>query len=136
MTVCPSRHRNYNQDTDEEEDEEDSEESESEEEEDDEEENDYKAMGHSCKCWSSAAGHCPPNDGACGRCRLTYERLFTVRPRKKNKQQQSSSSRQKSLKSKSKKASASKQRTGPSSPADIEELVRHSSGRGKGEELE
>ncbi|XP_075871185.1 tyrosine-protein kinase BAZ1B isoform X2 [Nelusetta ayraudi] len=53
----------------------------------------------------------------------------SLRPRKKNKQQ-SSSSRQKSLKSKSKKASASKQRTGPSSPADIEELARQSSQSG------
>lgn len=47
----------------------------------------------------------------------------TVRPRKKNKQ---SSSRQKSSKNKSKKSSSSqssKQRTGPNSPADIDELV-------------
>ncbi|XP_074497887.1 tyrosine-protein kinase BAZ1B isoform X2 [Sebastes fasciatus] len=97
-----SRSRNYNQDTDEEEDEEESEEEESEEEEEDEEENDYTAMGHS------------------------------LRPRKKNKQ---SSSRPKSSKSKSKKPSSSssqssKQRTGPSSPADIDELVRQSSQSG------
>ncbi|TMS07578.1 Tyrosine-protein kinase BAZ1B [Larimichthys crocea] len=95
-----SRSRNYNQDTDEEEDEEESEEEESEEEEEDEEENEYKAMGHS------------------------------LRPRKKNKQ---SSSRQKSSKSKSKKSSSStqsKQRTGPNSPADIDELVRQSSQSG------
>lgn len=64
-------------------------------------------------------------------CQLASERLFTVRPRKKNKQQQPSSSRPKSLKSKSKKPSASKQRTGPSSPADIEELVRRSNSRGR-----
>uniref|UniRef100_A0A3Q1HL86 Tyrosine-protein kinase BAZ1B n=1 Tax=Anabas testudineus TaxID=64144 RepID=A0A3Q1HL86_ANATE len=88
-----SRSRNYNQDTDEDEDEEESED-ESEEDEDDEEENDYKAMGHS------------------------------LRPRKKNKQ---SSFRQKSSKSKSKKPSSSssqssKQRAGPNSPADIDEL--------------
>ncbi|TDH15017.1 hypothetical protein EPR50_G00026860 [Perca flavescens] len=95
-----SRSRNYNQDTDdEEEDEEESEEEESEEDEEDEEENDYKAMGHS------------------------------LRPRKKNKQ---SPSRQKSSKSKPKKQSSSssqssKQRTGPNSPADIDELVRQSS---------
>ncbi|XP_029027103.1 tyrosine-protein kinase BAZ1B isoform X2 [Betta splendens] len=93
-----SRSRNYNQDTDEDEDEEESEED-SEEEDEDEEENDYKAMGHS------------------------------LRPRKKNKQ---SVLRQKSLKYKSKKPSASnshssKQRGGPSSPADIDELVRQSS---------
>ncbi|XP_026225424.1 tyrosine-protein kinase BAZ1B isoform X2 [Anabas testudineus] len=92
-----SRSRNYNQDTDEDEDEEESED-ESEEDEDDEEENDYKAMGHS------------------------------LRPRKKNKQ---SSFRQKSSKSKSKKPSSSssqssKQRAGPNSPADIDELVRQS----------
>ncbi|XP_035536333.1 tyrosine-protein kinase BAZ1B [Morone saxatilis] len=98
-----SRSRNYNQDTDEEEDEEESEEEDSEEDEEDEEENDYKAMGHS------------------------------LRPRKKNKQ---SSSRQKSSKSKSKKPSSSsssqsnKQRTGPNSPADIDELVRQSSQSG------
>ncbi|XP_047449966.1 tyrosine-protein kinase BAZ1B [Mugil cephalus] len=97
-----SRSRNYNQDTDEEEDEEDSEEEDSEEDEEDEEENDYKAMGHS------------------------------LRPRKKNKQ---SSSRQKSSKSKPKKLTSSssqnsKQRTGPSSPADIDELVRQSSQTG------
>lgn len=51
--------------------------------------------------------------------------LSTVRPRKKNKQ---SSSRQKSSKNKSKKSSSSqssKQRTGPNSPADIDELVRN-----------
>nr|XP_033487187.1 tyrosine-protein kinase BAZ1B [Epinephelus lanceolatus] len=94
-----SRSRNYNQDTDEDEDEEDSEEEDSDEDEEDEEENDYKAMGHS------------------------------LRPRKKNKQ---SSSRQKSSKSKPKKQSSSnsqssKQRTGPNSPADIDELVRQSS---------
>lgn len=52
---------------------------------------------------------------------------FTVRPRKKNKQ---SSFRQKSSKSKSKKQSSSssqssKQRAGPNSPADIDELVRN-----------
>ncbi|XP_074535334.1 tyrosine-protein kinase BAZ1B [Halichoeres trimaculatus] len=97
-----SRSRNYNQDTDEEEDEEESEEEDSEEDEEDEEENDYKAMGHS------------------------------LRPRKKNKQ---SSSRQKSSKSKSKKPSASssqsnKQRAGPNSPADIDELVRLSTQTG------
>ncbi|KAM7399332.1 hypothetical protein PAMP_018612 [Pampus punctatissimus] len=97
-----SRSRNYNQDTDEEDDEEESEEEDSEEDEDDEEENDYKAMGHS------------------------------LRPRKKNKQ---SSSRQKSSKSKSKKQSSSisqssRQRAGPSSPADIDELVRQSSQSG------
>uniref|UniRef100_A0A3P8TLE1 Tyrosine-protein kinase BAZ1B n=1 Tax=Amphiprion percula TaxID=161767 RepID=A0A3P8TLE1_AMPPE len=97
-----SRSRNYNQDTDEEESEEESEEEESEEDEEDEEDNDYKAMGHS------------------------------LRPRKKNKQ---SSSRQKSSKSKSKKPSSSsnqssKQRTGPNSPADIDELVRLSSQTG------
>ncbi|XP_070825928.1 tyrosine-protein kinase BAZ1B isoform X2 [Chaetodon trifascialis] len=97
-----SRSRNYNQDTDEEEDEEESEEEDSEEDEEDEEENDYKAMGHS------------------------------LRPRKKNKQ---SSSRQKSSKSKSKKPSSSssqssKQKTGPNSPADIDELVRQSSQSG------
>lgn len=54
---------------------------------------------------------------------LTYP-LFTVRPRKKNKQ---SLSRSKSSKSKPKKASSSqssKQRAGPSNPADIDELVR------------
>ncbi|XP_068440972.1 tyrosine-protein kinase BAZ1B isoform X2 [Clinocottus analis] len=97
-----SRSRNYNQDTDEEEDEEESEEDDSEEEEEDEEENDYKAMGHS------------------------------LRPRKKNKQ---SSSRQKVSKSKPKKQSSSssqssKQKTGPNSPADIDELVRQSSQTG------
>ncbi|XP_029374289.1 LOW QUALITY PROTEIN: tyrosine-protein kinase BAZ1B [Echeneis naucrates] len=96
-----SRSRNYNQDTDEEEDEEESEEDDSEEDDEDEEENDYKAMGHS------------------------------LRPRKKNKQ---SSSRQKSTKSKSKKptsaSSQSKQRAGPNSPADLDELVRHSSQSG------
>ncbi|XP_041657595.1 tyrosine-protein kinase BAZ1B [Cheilinus undulatus] len=97
-----SRSRNYKQDSDEEEDEEESEEEESDEDEEDEEENDYKAMGHS------------------------------LRPRKKNKQ---SSSRQKSSKSKSKKPSSSsnqssRQRTGPNSPADIDELVRLSSQTG------
>ncbi|XP_071352469.1 tyrosine-protein kinase BAZ1B isoform X2 [Trachinotus anak] len=97
-----SRSRNYNQDTDEEENEDESEEEDSEEDEEDEEENDYKAMGHS------------------------------LRPRKKNKQ---SSSRQKSSKSKSKKQSSSssqssKQRAGPTSPADIDELVRQSSQSG------
>ncbi|KAM8903483.1 LOW QUALITY PROTEIN: tyrosine-protein kinase BAZ1B [Spinachia spinachia] len=101
-----SRSRNYNQDTDEEEEEEEDEESEhedSEEEEDeeDEEENDYKAMGHS------------------------------LRPRKKNMR---SSSKQKPSKSKPKKqpssSSRSKPRTGPSSPADIDELVRQSSETG------
>ncbi|XP_039986532.1 tyrosine-protein kinase BAZ1B [Xiphias gladius] len=97
-----SRSRNYNQDTDEEENEEESEEEDSEEDEEDEEENDYKAMGHS------------------------------LRPRKKNKQ---SSSRQKSSKSKSKKQSSSssqssKQRAGPNSPADIDELVRQNSQSG------
>ncbi|XP_034403710.1 tyrosine-protein kinase BAZ1B isoform X1 [Cyclopterus lumpus] len=99
-----SRSRNYNEDTDdEEEEEEDEEESEEEEsEEEDEEENDYKAMGHS------------------------------LRPRKKNKQ---SSSRQKISKSKPKKQSSSssqssKPRTGPNSPADIDELVRQSSQTG------
>ncbi|KAM8769071.1 tyrosine-protein kinase BAZ1B isoform 2-T2 [Acanthopagrus schlegelii] len=96
-----SRSRNYNQDTDEEEDEEESEEEDSEEDEEDEEENDYKAMGHS------------------------------LRPRKKNKQ---SSSRQKNSKSKSKKQSSSSQsskhKTGPNSPADIDELVRQSSQSG------
>nr|XP_046244687.1 tyrosine-protein kinase BAZ1B isoform X2 [Scatophagus argus] len=97
-----SRSRNYNQDTDEEEDEEESEEEDSEEDEEDEEENDYKAMGHS------------------------------LRPRKKNKQ---SSSRLKSSKNKSKKQSSSssqssKQRAGPNSPADIDELVRQSSQSG------
>ncbi|XP_041851499.1 tyrosine-protein kinase BAZ1B isoform X2 [Melanotaenia boesemani] len=97
-----SRSRNYKQDTDEEESEEESEEEDSEEDEEDEEENDYKAMGHS------------------------------LRPRKKNKQ---ASSRQKTSKSKSKKPSSSssqtsKQRTGPSSPADIDELVRLSSQTG------
>ncbi|XP_040902042.1 tyrosine-protein kinase BAZ1B isoform X2 [Toxotes jaculatrix] len=97
-----SRSRNYNQDTDEEDSEEESEDEESEDDEEDEEENDYKAMGHS------------------------------LRPRKKNKQ---SSSRQKSSKSKSKKQSSSscqssKQRTGPNSPADIDELVRQSSQSG------
>ncbi|XP_067450602.1 tyrosine-protein kinase BAZ1B isoform X1 [Thunnus thynnus] len=53
----------------------------------------------------------------------------SLRPRKKNKQ---SSSRQKSSKSKSKKqsSSSSKQRTGPNSPADIDELVRQSSQSG------
>ncbi|XP_019950591.1 tyrosine-protein kinase BAZ1B isoform X2 [Paralichthys olivaceus] len=96
-----SRSRNYNQDTDEEEDEEESEEEDSEEE-DSEEENDYKAMGHS------------------------------LRPRKKNKQ---SSSRQKHSKSKSKtppssSSQSSKQRAGPNSPADIDELVRQSSQSG------
>ncbi|KAK5603785.1 Tyrosine-protein kinase baz1b [Crenichthys baileyi] len=95
-----SRSRNYNQDTDEEESEEESEEECSEDEEEDEEENDYKAMGHS------------------------------LRPRKKNKK---SSSRQKSSKSKPKKPSGSqtsKHRAGPSSPADIDELVRQSSQTG------
>ncbi|XP_047247790.1 tyrosine-protein kinase BAZ1B isoform X1 [Girardinichthys multiradiatus] len=95
-----SRSRNYNQDTDEEESEEESEEECSEDEEEDEEENDYKAMGHS------------------------------LRPRKKNKK---SSSRQKSSKSKPKKLSGSqtsKHRAGPSSPADIDELVRQSSQTG------
>ncbi|XP_035478531.2 tyrosine-protein kinase BAZ1B isoform X2 [Scophthalmus maximus] len=97
-----SRSRNYNQDTEEEEDEEESEEEDSDEDEEDEEENDYKAMGHS------------------------------LRPRKKNKQ---SSSRQKTSKSKSKTQSSSgsqssKQRTGPNSPADIDELVRQSSQSG------
>ncbi|XP_038123814.1 tyrosine-protein kinase BAZ1B [Cyprinodon tularosa] len=96
-----SRIRNYKQDTDEEESEEESEEECSdEEEEDEEEENDYKAMGHS------------------------------LRPRKKNKQ---SSSRSKSSKSKPKKASSSqssKQRAGPSNPADIDELVRQNSQTG------
>lgn len=53
--------------------------------------------------------------------------LFTVRSRKKNKL---SSSRQKNSKSKSKKpasssSQSSKQRAGPSSLADIDELVRH-----------
>uniref|UniRef100_A0AAQ4QYW4 Tyrosine-protein kinase BAZ1B n=1 Tax=Gasterosteus aculeatus aculeatus TaxID=481459 RepID=A0AAQ4QYW4_GASAC len=103
-----SRSRNYNQDTDEEEEEEEDEESEqedseeAEEEEDEEEENDYKAMGHS------------------------------LRPRKKNLK---SSSRQKPSKSKPKKqppssSQSSKQKTGPSSPADIDELVRQSSQTG------
>ncbi|KAF7665563.1 hypothetical protein LDENG_00138350 [Lucifuga dentata] len=95
-----SRSRNYSQDSDEEEDEEESEEEESEEDEEDEEENDYKAMGHS------------------------------LRPRKKNKQ---SSSHQKGSKSKSKKpatSQSSKQRSGPNSPADIDELVRQSSQTG------
>ncbi|MEQ2290917.1 Tyrosine-protein kinase baz1b [Ameca splendens] len=95
-----SRSRNYNQDTDEEESEEESEEECSEDEEEDEEENDYKAMGHS------------------------------LRPRKKSKK---SSSRQKSSKSKPKKLSGSqtsKHRAGPSSPADIDELVRQSSQTG------
>ncbi|XP_031716996.1 tyrosine-protein kinase BAZ1B isoform X2 [Anarrhichthys ocellatus] len=97
-----SRSRNYNQDTDEEEDEEESEEEESEEDEEEEEENDYTAMGH------------------------------CLRPRKKNKQ---SSSRQKISKSKPKKQSSSssqssKQRAGPNSPADIDELVRQSSQTG------
>lgn len=52
--------------------------------------------------------------------------FLTVRPRKKNKQQQSSS-RHKSSKSKKKQSASSgqsKPRTGPSSPADIDELVR------------
>ncbi|XP_058489640.1 tyrosine-protein kinase BAZ1B isoform X2 [Solea solea] len=97
-----SRSRNYKQDTDEEEDEEESEEEDSDEDDEDEEENDYKAMGHS------------------------------LRPRKKNKQ---SSSRQKSSKSKTKAQSSScnqssKQKTGPNSPVDIEELVRQSSQTG------
>ncbi|XP_029964332.1 tyrosine-protein kinase BAZ1B-like isoform X3 [Salarias fasciatus] len=52
----------------------------------------------------------------------------SLRPRKKNKQ---SSTRQKSSKSKSKKPSqGSKQKTGPNSPADIDELVRQSSQTG------
>ncbi|XP_024132588.1 tyrosine-protein kinase BAZ1B isoform X1 [Oryzias melastigma] len=97
-----SRSRNYNEDSNEEEDEEESEEEDSDEEEDEEEDNYYKAMGHS------------------------------LRPRKKTKQ---SSSRQKSSKSKSKKQSSSsnqssKQRTVPSSPADIDELVRQTSQTG------
>ncbi|XP_020564058.1 tyrosine-protein kinase BAZ1B isoform X1 [Oryzias latipes] len=97
-----SRLRNYNEDSDEEENEEESEEEDSEDEEDEEEDNYYKAMGHS------------------------------LRPRKKNKQ---SSSRQKSSKSKSKKQSSSssqssKPRTVPSSPADIDELVRQTSQTG------
>ncbi|KAM4590167.1 tyrosine-protein kinase BAZ1B isoform 2-T2 [Fundulus diaphanus] len=95
-----SRSRNYKQDSEEEESEEESEEDCSDDDEEDEEENDYKAMGHS------------------------------LRPRKKNKQ---SSSRQKSSKSKPKKPSSSqssKQRAGPSSPADIDELVRQSSQTG------
>lgn len=95
-----SRSRNYKQDSDEEESEEESEEECSEDDDEDEEENDYKAMGHS------------------------------LRPRKKNKQ---SSSRQKSSKSKAKKPSnrqSSKQRASPSSPADIDELVRQSSQTG------
>ncbi|XP_014865158.1 PREDICTED: tyrosine-protein kinase BAZ1B isoform X2 [Poecilia mexicana] len=95
-----SRSRNYKQDTDEEESEEESDEECSEDDDEDEEENDYKAMGHS------------------------------LRPRKKNKQ---SSARQKISKSKAKKASSrqsSKQRAGPSSPADIDELVRQSTQTG------
>ncbi|XP_021170469.2 tyrosine-protein kinase BAZ1B isoform X1 [Fundulus heteroclitus] len=95
-----SRSRNYKQDSEEEESEEESEEDCSDDDEEDEEENDYKAMGHS------------------------------LRPRKRNKQ---SSSRQKSSKSKAKKPSSSqssKQRAGPSSPADIDELVRQSSQTG------
>ncbi|XP_026183205.1 tyrosine-protein kinase BAZ1B isoform X2 [Mastacembelus armatus] len=97
-----SRSRNYNQDTDEEENAEESDEDDSEEDEEDGEENDYKAMGHS------------------------------LRPRKKNKQ---TLSRQKSSKSKSKKSSSSssqssKPRAVPTSPADIDELVRQSSQTG------
>ncbi|KAM9732840.1 tyrosine-protein kinase BAZ1B [Menidia menidia] len=96
-----SRSRNYNQDTEEEESEEESEEQESDEDEEDEEESYYKAMGHS------------------------------LRPRKKTKQP---SSRQKNPKSKAKKPASSgtlsKQRAGPNSPADIDELVRQSSQTG------
>ncbi|KAF7219127.1 tyrosine-protein kinase BAZ1B [Nothobranchius furzeri] len=97
-----SRSRNYNEDEDEEESEEESEDEGSEEDEEDEEENDYKAMGHS------------------------------LRPRKKTKQ---SSSRPKSGKSKAKRqasssSQSSKQRAGPNSLADIDELVRQSSQTG------
>ncbi|KAM4627244.1 tyrosine-protein kinase BAZ1B [Polymixia lowei] len=103
-----SRARNYNEDTDEDEDKEESEKQTEEEDTDgdydvdeDSEEVNYKAMGHS------------------------------LRPRKKNKQ---SSSCSKGSKSKSKKHSPpsgrTRQRTGPSNPADIDELVRQSSRTG------
>lgn len=51
----------------------------------------------------------------------------SLRPRKKTKQ---SSSRSKSSKTKLKKSSSNKQKSGPSSPADIDELVRQSSQTG------
>ncbi|KAJ0063433.1 hypothetical protein NL108_002751, partial [Boleophthalmus pectinirostris] len=51
----------------------------------------------------------------------------SLRPRKKTKQ---SSSRSKSSKSKPKKSSSAKKKSGPSSPADIDELVRQSSQTG------
>lgn len=97
-TVAPRRgSRSRNYNQDTEEDEEESEEEDSDEDEDEEEENDYKAMGHS------------------------------LRPRKKTKQ---SSSRPKISKSKVKKSTSSstnnKQKNGPNSPADIDELVRQS----------
>lgn len=49
--TCPSRRRNYNQDDEEDEQESDIPESEEDEVEEEEEDNDYKAMGHSRKCW-------------------------------------------------------------------------------------
>ncbi|XP_030007465.1 tyrosine-protein kinase BAZ1B isoform X2 [Sphaeramia orbicularis] len=96
-----SRSRNYNQDTEEEDEEEESEEEDSDE---DDEEEDEEENDY------TAMGH-------------------SLRSRKKIKQ---SSSRQKSSKSKSKKpsSSSSKQRGGPNSPADIDELVRQTTQTG------
>ncbi|XP_044057874.1 tyrosine-protein kinase BAZ1B [Siniperca chuatsi] len=53
----------------------------------------------------------------------------SLRPRKKNKQRQKSS-KSKSKKQSSSSSQSSKQRTGPNSPADIDELVRQSSQSG------
>ncbi|XP_036392567.1 tyrosine-protein kinase BAZ1B isoform X1 [Megalops cyprinoides] len=100
-----SRGRNYNEDTDEEEDSEDEEQSSEEEMEEDEEESEFLCVGHS------------------------------LRPRRAAKGKQLSSRSKASSKTASKKHSqhssrGSRQRAAPSSPADIDELVRQSSRTG------
>ncbi|XP_045580422.1 tyrosine-protein kinase BAZ1B isoform X1 [Salmo salar] len=96
-----SRGRNYNEDTEEEEDSEDEEESESEDsDEEDKEDNDYKAVGHS------------------------------LRSRKKTKHSKALKASSKASKKHSPHSKPSKQRAAPSSPADIDELVRQSSKAG------
>ncbi|XP_038829851.1 tyrosine-protein kinase BAZ1B-like isoform X1 [Salvelinus namaycush] len=96
-----SRGRNYNEDTEEEEDSEDEEESESEDsDEEDKEDNDYKAVGHS------------------------------LRSRKKTKNSKALKASSKASKKHSPPSKPSKQRAAPSSPADIDELVRQSSKAG------
>lgn len=69
---------------------------------------------------------------------FSYFCFFTVRPRKKNKL---SSSRQKNSKSKSRKpasssSQSSKQRAGPNSLADIDELVRRYADKCRAEPVE